>query len=86
MHNFLSVDPRHEPELLPVVNDAAKPPPQPGQPAQAAILERNGLPVINNSLLKPSRETEAGLDANFRKLVDSVIKKPGKIISSKTGD
>jgi hypothetical protein len=42
--------------------------------AEEIILEKNGIHFINSNVLSPDRETEKNLDAEFRKLVDSVIK------------
>jgi hypothetical protein len=38
------------------------------------ILEKGGIHFINSKAFNPDRETEKNLDADFRKLVDSVIK------------
>jgi hypothetical protein len=51
-------------------------------PIGEVILERNGLHFINNRVLSPDRETEKNLDPEFRKLVDSVVEKPGLLSRS----
>jgi hypothetical protein len=44
-------------------------------PISEVILERNGIHFINNHVFNPDKETEKNLDSDFRKLVDSVIKR-----------
>jgi hypothetical protein len=44
-------------------------------PISEVILERNGVHFINNRVFNPDKETEKNLDSDFRKLVDSVIKR-----------
>jgi hypothetical protein len=38
-----------------------------------AIIEQNGIHIINSNLFNPTSEIEAGLNQDFRELVDSVI-------------
>jgi hypothetical protein len=45
-----------------------------GEILDEVILEKGGIHFINSKVLNPDRETEKDLDADFRKLVDSVIK------------
>jgi hypothetical protein len=40
---------------------------------ESAILEQDGIHIINSNLFNPDSETEAGLDKDFRELVDSII-------------
>ncbi|MDR1318269.1 MAG: hypothetical protein LBJ90_01475 [Treponema sp.] len=44
-------------------------------PISEVVLERNGIHFINNRVFSPDKETEKNLDPDFRKLVDSVIKR-----------
>jgi hypothetical protein len=41
---------------------------------KAILLEGDGIPHVNNDVLSPGRETEAGLDQHFKELVGSVMK------------
>jgi hypothetical protein len=51
---------------------ALEAPPHGAHPV-SAILEQNGIHVINSNLFTPDSETEAELNKDFRKLVDSVM-------------
>jgi hypothetical protein len=41
----------------------------------AVIMERNGVPFINNSIFKPGNDAEKNLDGEFKNLVDTVLGK-----------
>jgi hypothetical protein len=65
-----------DPEILPAFEDGDIPLPEaPGSPADAVILERNGIHYINNRALNPDKDTEKTLNPKFLSLVESVIKR-----------
>ncbi|MDR2433919.1 MAG: hypothetical protein LBD47_05065 [Treponema sp.] len=44
-------------------------------PETETILQENGVPRINSGVLSPDKKTEAGLDKDFKNLVDTVVKR-----------
>lgn len=44
-------------------------------PEAEAILQEDGVPHVNSGVLNPDRKTEAGLDKDFKNLVDTVVRK-----------
>jgi hypothetical protein len=42
---------------------------------ETILQEPDGIPRINSSVLSPGQETEAGLDQDFKKLVDTVVQR-----------
>jgi hypothetical protein len=51
----------------------------PVEPEEEAILERDGIHVVNSRVLNPDGETKKTLDHQFLNLVESLIKPPGSI-------
>jgi hypothetical protein len=66
-----------EPEILTAFEEADIPITETSSgehPAEAVILERDGIHYINNRALNPDKDAEKNLDTKFLNLVESVMK------------